>query len=387
MGVNFDNPNNFYNSNVIIVSSKDKLPSSSGGVITLLPNTTYLIVNHIDLTGDRIVTSGSTCIMGMSSENCSLTSTGLVGNALITSAYTLDLRHILIKDVTTAINLSGSTSVFDWFAVNFLNVQNVGSIGNCSNFIFNNGSFFNSQNLIFNGEVGTISFDKCLFTSSSGVVITIDSTAIINRRFRITFSSFVTTGAGKSINVNVSASIPVESYILDNINFSGGVTYLQGIDHTSNLSLFRNCVGITNTFVYGQLFMNDNLVATPIAQLNTFYKVLGTTLPSPDMSKYEHSDNRLTCKARIRRTYTIICTLSFNSGNNDVCKFGYRDSVLGDVRLPSRTKSTANAAGRAENVTFPCNVTHGFDDYLEIWCANTSSLSSVVVTDMNFIIK
>jgi hypothetical protein len=71
--------------------------------------------------------------------------------------------------------------------------------------------------------------------------------------------------------------------------------------------------------------------------------VLGTTSASADNSKYTHTNNRLTNDASVSRKYLIQCVLSFTSGANHVCEFGFYDSELGAIRTPSRTKSTSNA--------------------------------------------
>lgn len=371
--------------NWVFVSSASDFPSPVLGVITLEADTTYVITGHIDLNGARLVTSGSTTLVGGSSETSSITSTGLVGT-LITSAYTLAMQYLTVKDVATAISINSESATIDWTGVNFENVASVGIVDNCANFVFSKGAFLNSKGLVFKTSVQTIAFDNSLFTASSGTIIEIQSSCTVSRRFRVIYSAFVVTGTAVAINVDAAASVPTESFILDTVNFSGGSTYLGGLNHTSNDSLFVNCTGITNTAVNGQLYMQANVTPTVIAVQNVYYKVAGTTAASADNSKYTHSDNRLTNEAVIARKYFIICTLSFNSGNNDVCEFGFYDSKLGGIRLPSRVKSTANNVGRAENVTFMCVVQHSIGDYLEIWAMNTSAANNITVTSMNFVI-
>ncbi len=248
-------------------------------------------------------------------------------------------------------------------------------------------AFLNSGGMTLDGSIGTIGFTQCLFDLASTTTgITIASTANITRRFRIIYSSFVTLSGETSINVSSSATIGNERYILDTVNFSGGGTYIAGVDQTSNKSLFVNCVGITNTAVNGQLYMQGNTTATTISASSTFYKVLGTTTASSDNSKYTHTNNRLTNDAAISRKYLIQCILSFNSSANDVCEFGFYDSKLSAIRTPSRTKATSNASGRAENVSFSCVVSHTNGDYLEIHCSNTSGARNITVDQLNFIV-
>jgi hypothetical protein len=375
--------------NIVFVSSKSDLPTAVSGVITLADDITYYITTTVDLTGDRLVAGQNTVILGASSENCYLKSTGLNSStALITGNYSLPIRNISFTH-GTVFNLDGDsvTTALDWFGINFVDCQTVGTIKDYSNFVMTDSAFLNASGLTFDGTLGTVAFGNCLFDNyASGTAITIPSTATISRRFRIIYSSFITSSGETSINVSSSASIGNERYILDTVNFAGGGTYISGVDNTSNKSLFINCVGITNTAVNGQLYMQGNTTATVVSASNTFYKVLGTTTASSDNAKYTHTNNRLTNNASVSRKYLIQCILSFTASANDVCEFGFYDSKLSAIRTPSKTKTTANASGRAENVSFTCVVSHIQGDYLEIHCSNTSGARNITVDQLNFIV-
>ena len=379
------------NDNIIFVNAKDDFPTSVSDVITLAAGKTYIVTTSIDLLGDRIETGGVCNLFGTSSETSFLTSTGLgVSTPLITSIYTIVLERISFKDVGTCFSIDGNTNLvaLDWKAVNFINIPNVGVINKCDNFIFDTGSFLGSEGLRFTGTIGTIGLNNSLFRGSGGAgnILELDASCTITRRFRMIYTSVIAFSSTVGINVNASATITDERYILDTINFSGGGTYISGVDQTSNKSLFINCVGITNTAVNGQLYMQANATATVISASNTFYKVLGTTSASADNSKYTHSNNRLTNDASVSRKYLIQCVLSFTSGATHVCEFGFYDSKLAAIRTPSKTKATSNAGGRAENVSFACVVSHSIGDYLEIWCSNNTSAQNITVSDMNFVI-
>ena len=376
--------------NFTFVSGIYNLPNFYNSIIYLKDNSTYFICNSLDLEGKRLVGGQNTTIIGGSSENCRIKSTGLsAATALISSAWSLPIRNITIEH-GTAISLDATANAnqaLDWFGVNFTDCAIIGTVKNYSNFVMNDSAFLNSQGLTFDGSFGTIAFGNTLFDNrTSGTMITLPATATITRRFRIIYSSFVCLSGETGINVNASATIPEEKYILDTVNFSGGGTYLTGVTDTSNKALFVACVGITNTNVNGQLYMQNNATVTTVASANVFYKVLGTTTASADNQKYLHSNNRLTNDAIIPRKFLIQCNLSFTSGSNNVCQFGFYDSVLATVRTPSKTKSTANGSGRAESVTFNCVVTHKQGNYLEIHAANTTGSNNITVTDMNFVI-
>jgi hypothetical protein len=386
--------NNKISNDFVIVYKIENLPNQVGGGITLAAHTTYFFVNDIDLNGNRLIGSQDSVILGASSENCSITSTGLsVSEFLLYSDYTIPIRHITFKDVTKAVginisNLGAQPIALDWTGVNFSNNSVNLECGEIDNFIFDKGAVLGGGTFIFTNEVGTIGINNSIFVGngSAETLIDITSTAVITRRFRIIYSSIVAFGSTIGVNVDVSATISTESYILDTINFSGGSTYINGVDDSSNKALFVNCVGIKNVSANGQLYMQNNATITPIALTSTFYKVLGTTTPSVDNSKFSHSNNRLTCDAAVSRKYLIQCSVSFNTSNGNVCEFGFYDSQLSAVRTPSRILATANAAGRAESVTFFCVVSMILGDYLEVHCANTTGANDITITDMNFTI-
>lgn len=374
---------------LFFINHLQDLPAESAGVITLQDNATYFMNGTIDLLGARLVAGQNTSIIGGSSENTFLQSTGLTGTALITSQWSIPIRNIsIVADIALNLNASGNNlQAIDWQAVNFVGVSNIGTIANYNNATMFNCAFLSSAGLKFDGLINTVAFNQCLFAGVDGEsILTVLDTATIGRRFRVIYSAFVVASGMTGISISNTPSIPVESYILDNINFAGGGSYISGLDDSSNKTLFTKCVGIVNTTVNGQLFMVNNATATAVAATNTFYKVAGITTPSVDNKKYDHSDNRLTNRAVIERRYLIQCTLSFNSGNNNICEFGFYDSKLAAIRTPSRAKATANASGRAESVTFSCVVNHSDGDYLEIHAANTSATNDITVTDMNFII-
>lgn len=177
-------------------------------------------------------------------------------------------------------------------------------------------------------------------------------------------------------------SFEVEFSIIEN---KYGMSYNS---ETKFESIFLNGSNLkTPTPVNGQLYMRDNAIETIISSSDTFYKVLGTSIPSFDNYKYIHSNNRLTNDDYISGKYLLHCNLSFNSGNNHVCEFGFYDSNLAGVRTPSKTKSTSNGSGKAENISFTCVVSHSIGDYIEVWCSNKTSAQNITVTDMNLIIS
>ena len=337
--------------------------------------------------GDRIVfNDGSTALLGSSSETAFLKSTGLSNSVpLISSSNTLVIQNISLS-ASYAASIGGiSTAAYDWRAVNFLDCEKI-DVGTCSNFIYESGAFLNSSGLEFGGTIGTVGIFNSLFAGRVGETnITLLSGLNVTRRFRLTYSSVFTNVGGVGINVSENATIPVESYILDTIAFSGPGTNTSGVPLSSNEALVLNCVGVENTSTIGELYANDNVTNTPISVTDTFVKVLGATSGGYNR-KFTTSDNRLTCGATITRQYTARASVSFTGTNNNVYKFGIYNSKTGNVYPESIVKTTANASGRAENVHMFAIDGMSSGDFIEVWAANTTGTNDLVVTDFHLAI-
>lgn len=376
---------------IVFVNRKDDFPIPVSGVITLGANITYFITADIDLTGDRLVGSANTVLIGGSSENCTITSTGLgTGVALFTTEWTTPIRHITFKDVDTAIDIDGNTNppvALDWTGVNFLNVPNVGTINTCDNWIYSKGAFLNSKGLVFDGTTGTVGVDNSIFVGSgaSGNILEVASTATITRRFRLIYSSVVAFGATTGIYIDPLATVPTEGYILDTINFSGGSTYTGGVDYTDNKTRFLNCKGIENTSEIGNMYMLNNATTTVISSIGTAVKVLGTTTANTINQKFSHSDNRLTYTGGLIRDFQVSATATLTSGNNNV--IGLYVAKNGVVITSSEMYATTSSGGRAESIACQTILEMEENDYIEIWVENDSSTTNVTVEYLNVICK
>ena len=375
----------------VFVFSKLDLPTPSGGVITLVDNYTYFITKTIDLTGDRLVGGVNSVIIGGSSENCILKSTGLSSStALITSVYSLPMRNITITH-GTALNLDGdgTTTALDWFGVNFTNCAIVGTIKDYTNFVMSDSAFLNSGNLTFDGTIGTIGMSNCLFDLTAGSTgLILPSTLTVSRRFRIIYSSFVALSGEvgvfeTGINVNASATISSERYILDTVNFSGGGTYISGVGHTDNKALFVNCVGITNTSTKGFMYMLNNTTDTAIGtpNVNTWVKANGTTTSGTN-SKFTHTTNRLTYNGAFTNSFLVTLNATARSaGTNQVISIGVakNGTIISESETIIRTTtSNVEHSGSTQAVLEMVST-----DYVELFVRNTSS-TDIRITDFNF---
>lgn len=373
---------------IVFVSAVSDLPTAVSGVITLADNITYFFTTEVDLAGSRLVAGRNTTILGASSENCRIKSTGLTGTALITSLYSLPIRNITIEaDVALNLDGDGTTTALDWFGVNFTDCATVGTIKDYSNFIMADSAFLNSGNLTFDGTIGTVGFSQCLFdVNGTNTAFILPSTLTISRRFRIIYSSFVVTSGQTALNVNASATIPTEGYILDTVNFAGGGTYNTGVQYDDNKALFVNCKGINNSDSIANYYMSDNATVTNVITVATPLKIAGTTTANSINQKFTHTDNRATYTGAINRNFKVTATVSVTSASaND--QIGFYIAKNGTVITESEMYVTTNASARAESVTIQTITSLITNDYVETWVENDTDASDVTVTFLNVIIE
>lgn len=386
-----ENSGNFPAPNLIFVNTKSDLPTPSTGVITLANNATYFITTTIDLTGDRIVAGQNTTIIGGSSENCYLISTGLsASTALITSAYSLPMRNLSITH-GTALNLDGTgtaTAALDWFGVNFVNCAIVGTIKTYSNFIMSDCALLSSANMTFDGTIGTVGFVNCLFSGiAAQTTLVFPSTLTITRRIRAIYSSFVAFGGATAINVSTSATVPVEGYILDTINFSGGATYTAGVQYNDNKSLFSNCKGVTNSTELAQMFFSNNATQNTITTQAVFEKILGTTTASSINERFTHANNQLTYTGAITRSFVITASCSASSITTANATITVRITKNGTTLAESEAQATTSATNRNENFFCQTIVQLAQNDFIELFIANNSSALNLLVSELNVVIR
>ncbi len=369
---------------IVFVSDKYDFPAAVSGVITLLDNVTYFVTADVDLEGDRFIGAANTVFMGSSPENCKLTSTGLVG-ALITSDKTMSLFNIGFYDVHVY-DLSGSIGqAIDWYKVNFVNCPTIGNMEDYDNAIFDTLGILNSANMSFDGTIGTIGFENTIFLGvPNETTIIFPSSATVTRRFRIIYSALIAGAAtSTAIEVSPSATIPIEGYILDSCNFSGGGTFIDGVQYDDNKAMFSNNIGINNSTEVANYYMIGNATVTPTTS-GTPTKILGTTTDDPITQRFTHSNNRMTYTGGVARIFQVTATAALSSNNNN--ELALFVAKNGTVINQSRGLGTANAGGRAEGLSSNALVELQENDYIEMYVDNLTGSNNVVDIDLNVII-
>jgi hypothetical protein len=398
--------------NFIFVGTKNDLPPAVNGVITLKDNYTYFFTTTVDLEGDCLVAGDNTTILGGSSENCRIKSTGIsTTTALLSSAYSLPLRNITLE-APFAINLVASNPAvhaLDWFGVNFTNCARVGIISSYNNFIMLDGAFIGAQDLTFDGTTGTVGFNQCLFTGqfppgnpSGKSILKFPSTFNCTRRIRVTVCSFIVPPGYTGITVQDGAVFSQsESFILQTCNFSGPGTKVGVSTHTDingRDTFFEGNRGIDNTYPSGQYYMSNNSTVTSVGGTDVWTKVAGiTTTDGSINSKFTATDNRLTYDVAIDRRFLSQATVTFTQdapASGPFVDFDVEVGILdydvaagiGTVLKSSRTLVKNTTYGQYYTLHLTDIHNHKQNDYVEIYIRNKNTDTGILVTDMSMLV-
>jgi hypothetical protein len=373
----------------VYVDRKSRLPAASGGVITLAPNTTYFFTTTVDLTGDRLVGSQNTTIIGGSSESARIISTGVSG-ALISSAYSLPMRGITITaDIALDLDASSNPNqALDWFGVNFTDCEAVGTVKGYSNFIMTDCALLNSASMTFDGNFGTIGFSQCLFSGREGETTLVGAATLnVSRRFRGIYSAFGTPTGGTGIGMSTSATIPAEAYILDAVNFSGAGSAVSGVLPTDNKALFTKCVGVQNTGAVCSIYMINNATETTVSATRTFYKIAGTTAASSGAQSFTAAtSNRMTYVGASTALFRIFLVASLSAGSSQTIRLRIGKNGTALEESQARVETTVAATGRVFCVSSQAVITMSPGDYVEPFVANDTATTNITANDLTFTI-
>lgn len=372
------------------------LPTPVGNVITLEDYATYRFVGDVDLQGNRLVCGTNNVLLGNSSENSTLTSTGLVAQPLITATTTMPMRFLAIKDVDIAVNMSDSGDGLDWMAVNFVNCGEVGTIANYSNFIMESCALLDCGPLRFDGSIGTIGFDGCLFVAKAGTTaIVVEDTAIVTRRFRMLNSSMVIAPGCTGIDFSALATVPDEAYILDLVNFSGGGTYQAGRDYTDASAHFDDVRGIVNTAILGNMYIAANALATTNPGIGQHAQVAASASALVAASqKFEHDavNHALEYTGAYGRLCNIQLALTLTGPTNNTVG-AYIAVAPGGVFTPATNDIEWSEVYTTASGTRPDSLTLFAAVYLEpgdkvyAIVENASGTGNITVTYMHLLIR
>jgi len=370
-----------------VVERLADLPAPVAGVITLAPGTAYVITTAVDLGANRLSLSGGpVAIVGTASAQSSLTSSA--AGAMITSNDSVTLRFITLTSTvgpTLALNGAGSANpapAVELVWVSFVGCATLGSIATYTTFTSTGTALTSSANLTFTGTIGSIAFFSGRTGNAAGTSFVFAAGLVLTTSLRILTSTFVAAPGNSSLNVSAAATIGSAQYTVGSCNFSGGGTYVVGVQPSDNKAVFTGNTGVANVVALASYFMTGNGTATTMGTSGVFVKVAGTTTNSALTQRFTHASNRATYGGASSAAFNVTAALGI-SGNNNVV-FAVRVTVNGVTIAASESQVTTNGAGvRVDACACQYLLTLAPGDFVEMWIANNTNTTNPVVINMS----
>jgi len=369
-------------SNQVLINAKADFPTPIAGVITLLPDTQYVIGADINLGADVFVLQDLTCITGNESILTTLTSTS-AGDLFTMSDATVSINNLTI-DIP-----NGRMFNFTDTASRILRCQELvvtcdrwGTFNSTSDSIvrFNNcAGSITTDGLTFVGDFRNLFWDTSAITIAAGSIFdlgtaTFDSILIDVVIANLNGASVGLTGAAGSANINTGGIGSLTRLV----NGATG-TPLSGITPNDAQWEFSGNDSIRDTRPDGILSMQGNAVETVIATQSVYVLVAGVWTVV-DTSQFTGSTaGRLTYTgtkdAKIPITFS--CSIEPVSGGstNLSMQVAVNGAVIADSEQDVRT-----AHGTPVNITLIWQAVLSTGDYVEAWVTNDSGTTNVLVS-------
>ena len=173
--------------------------------------------------------------------------------------------------------------------------------------------------------------------------------------------------------------------------FEGGNFIVNIVPEDIQWSICDNNV-IEDSAVIGEMFFHANSTATVISAEDTLTKILGTTAASASIERFVHVSGRLTYKGKKPAKCQITSHIKTNASDINI-----REKLLRTFIFKNGVQ-VASSEGRGTNFQSPgftdigpniistATILLEEDDFIEIFIENTVDSNNITVTDLNCVI-
>lgn len=365
----------------VIVSTKSDFPAAVGGVITLADDTVYYIRNDINMGTDRFTLGDNTVIQGESRNVITITYTGT--DFLFTTTVNPSAIKRLTIQATTGKMIDcevGSGNIFVMEDIIY-NVDEFGlfngtggfcRLSNVSGTVLTNGS-------TFSGTWAGCIFETTAATINGGVFYDL-GTAVFDALYIQTHT--VSLGAGTTFlsGLTNSGNLSVGSLAsVTDGRFTSAGSVLSGVSTTDARWQFLLNDGIADTRTDGLLSLQGNATATTISVTGTPVKVAGTWAVELESQMTGDTTGRLTLDTEKDNRLPIGFSLTVepvSGGTQQVAAY----VAINGVAVTNSKRQGSASSGNPTSITGLWQADLSPTDYVEVWVANDSGTTNLLVS-------
>lgn len=364
----------------VTVSTIDDFPANIGGVITLLPDTQYLLQTDVS-TSAEFVMGNNTVLSGVDANLCQLefTGSGTMITATDVSFKTGDIR--LTANSGTLFDVSSTTGNHNYRSFNaFIDADTIGTFDNMSIIDFEAAEFTAiTDGLTFLNNFTVIRFALISFVMVAGAGTAIDlgtstctSFAIENALLALYTTGYLVDGLVDSGNINAGGLATLTRCV--NIGTSTPLNNITSYD--SQWEMFQNTGIATSTTLmlatHGGAIINIITILTPV--------IIGPTWTT-------EVDHRFSTTAGGRFTYTgqgeqlsitASITADIATGIDVVAFYAY----INGVQITNSRIEREFDSGNPGNISLVWSEYFDTNDYVELWVQNDGSNVDVEIVNL-----
>lgn len=374
-------------SNYVLVKSASDLPAPVGGIITLLPTTTYAINGTITLT-NKIELNGA-WLTGTDAVNDKLIYTPASGELFTGGTSGGNIRNLTLSAPTSGSKLfnldaGGANKNFIIENCYILGCNNIGKIKGYGGTVYFQtiAYFYNTNGITYENDNNLVITNTLWDLSNSNTFETLVGTFAVVQKVAGAMQPQL---ANTATAMNISGITSIGAGQLKITLFTGTGTYVNG---TFAKQWEVDATGITtekDEVATGNLYIST-ASSTTFAAANTAVKVAGTTTATGLFRVTSPSNNRLTYTGTKTRRFQVLASLSVSAStvNKEFAFYIYKNGV----KLPeSEQEMRMGLAVDKGSLTLSCTVQLAPNDYIEVWAANSIDATSMLVETLNLSIK
>lgn len=374
---------------VVYVYSLSDLPTTSGSVITLDPNSMYIFKGIVNISPYYLELNGAN-LRGIdpARDGVSSTVSGAILRSTSVSVFMQDLVVIPLSGSTKAYDFKDVTgtkfcNLFSGNSVVEIGIPSLG-VGQISGFkaatIVKN-YWKTSDGLKVTGNMGKFA---CAFTfitdvtAGSGIEflagLVVDDIDLSNNYFIYTGQTGVKLNAGASVD---------RGRMTTNM-FRGVTTPLDGLDSYSLGWNMSQNTDIPDSRAFSFIYFNNNATSTSLPSATpNYFKIQGGTT-TIDQKRFTASDNRVTYNGvdPLVGKVSVVISAEAPANNSD---FSIGIAKNGTMLTAPISSMAAASNGQSFQITLNTETNLVTGDYLEVFIGrNNSSTSSLIVEELQF---
>jgi hypothetical protein len=370
----------------VVVNTIADLPAAVGGVITLEDNTFYVQADDVNFSTTRLVFGDNTVYSGLDSLVVTLSYVGTL------PLFTIANSNGSVKDIRVTHPNSPLFSFSDPTGSHVLRVSDVSYVGNSIGTLGGNNSGIRltnfsgsvtSNGMLFTGNWLAFLFEPSLSSLGAGSFIdlgsaTFDSISISETTLSYVTGSFFMSGLANAGNINTDGLASIES-----VRLTGTGTPLQGITPDDISYVFAHNNSIRDSKPDGLISMQGNTVETVVGT-----PVGGTGTPVLAAGVWVLDEvSQFTATTSGRFTYIgdndVRLPIVFSVSASPALSTGISISAYIAINGVAVTQSRRQGTGSANNptsITLPWQFTFSTGDYVEVFIANDSNATNILVS-------